>query len=37
MDTLISLVTDSRVERRFVNELDTVAEVVVYAKLPGAF
>lgn len=30
-------VTDSDVERRFVEELDTSAEVVVYAKLPGGF
>ena len=30
-------VTDSDVERRFVEELDTSTEVVVYAKLPGGF
>jgi len=29
--------TDSRTEREFVSELDTSAEVVVYAKLPGGF
>ena len=29
--------TDSNVERRFVEELDTSVEVVVYAKLPRAF
>ncbi|MGZ8190280.1 MAG: type III restriction-modification system endonuclease [Methylococcaceae bacterium] len=29
--------TDSRVEREFVKELDTSAEVVVYAKLPRGF
>jgi type III restriction enzyme len=31
------VVTDSKVERAFVNELDTSAEVAVYAKLPGGF
>jgi type III restriction enzyme len=31
------LVTDSKVERRFAEELDTSAEVVVYAKLPRGF
>ncbi|MGV0033658.1 MAG: hypothetical protein ACNYPE_01400 [Candidatus Azotimanducaceae bacterium WSBS_2022_MAG_OTU7] len=31
------VVTDSKVERTFVNELDTSAEVVVYAKLPKGF
>lgn len=31
------VVTDSRVEREFVKELDTSAEVVVYAKLPRGF
>lgn len=31
------VVTDSNVERRFVTELDTSAEVVVYAKLPRGF
>ena len=31
------VVTDSEVERRFVNELDTSSEVVVYAKLPRGF
>lgn len=31
------VVTDSDVERRFVTELDTSAEVVVYAKLPRGF
>jgi type III restriction enzyme len=30
-------VTDSAIERRFVEELDTSAEVVVYAKLPRGF
>lgn len=30
-------ITDSEVERRFVNELDTSSEVVVYAKLPRGF
>jgi len=30
-------VTDSQVERKFVENLDTSAEVVVYAKLPGGF
>ena len=30
-------VTDSDVEQRFVKELDTSSEVVVYAKLPGGF
>jgi len=30
-------ITDSDVERRFVNELDTSSEVVVYAKLPRGF
>lgn len=29
--------TDSKNEREFVSELDTSAEVVVYAKLPGGF
>ena len=29
--------TDSAIEREFVNELDTSAEVVVYAKLPKGF
>ena len=29
--------TDSKTERAFVSELDTSAEVVVYAKLPGGF
>lgn len=29
--------TDSKVERQFVTELDTSAEVVVYAKLPRGF
>jgi len=29
--------TDSKIERTFVNELDTSAEVVVYAKLPKGF
>jgi len=29
--------TDSRIERKFVEELDTGTEVVVYAKLPKAF
>jgi type III restriction enzyme len=31
------VMTDSRVERRFVEELDTSSEVVVYAKLPRGF
>jgi type III restriction enzyme len=31
------VVTDSKVERKFVKELDTSAEVVVYAKLPRGF
>jgi type III restriction enzyme len=31
------VITDSRVEREFVKELDTSAEVVVYAKLPRGF
>lgn len=31
------VVTDSKVERDFVTELDTSAEVVVYAKLPKGF
>lgn len=31
------VVTDSKVERRFVTELDTSAEVAVYAKLPRGF
>ncbi|MGL6159337.1 hypothetical protein [Microbulbifer sp.] len=31
------VVTDSKVERKFVEELDTCAEVVVYAKLPRGF
>lgn len=31
------VVTDSKVERNFVTELDTSAEVVVYAKLPRGF
>ncbi|EHQ52210.1 type III restriction enzyme, res subunit [Ectothiorhodospira sp. PHS-1] len=30
-------ITDSDVERKFVNELDTSTEVVVYAKLPSGF
>lgn len=30
-------ITDSEVERRFVQELDTSSEVVVYAKLPRGF
>ncbi|MDY6842442.1 MAG: restriction endonuclease subunit R, partial [Pseudomonadota bacterium] len=30
-------ITDSDVERRFVNELDTSSDVVVYAKLPRGF
>ncbi len=30
-------VTDSKIEREFVKELDTSAEVVVYAKLPRGF
>lgn len=30
-------VTDSKIERSFVNELDTSSEVVVYAKLPRGF
>lgn len=31
------VITDSKVERRFVTELDTSAEVAVYAKLPRGF
>ena len=31
------VVTDSKVERKFVTELDTSTEVVVYAKLPRGF
>ena len=31
------VITDSKVERKFVKELDTSAEVVVYAKLPRGF
>ncbi len=31
------VLTDSKVEREFVNELDTCAEVIVYAKLPRGF
>ncbi len=31
------VITDSKVERAFVEELDTSAEVVVYAKLPKGF
>jgi len=31
------VITDSKVERDFVNEMDTSAEVVVYAKLPRGF
>lgn len=31
------VITDSKIERIFVNELDTSAEVVVYAKLPRGF
>lgn len=31
------MVTDSKVERDFVKELDTASEVVVYAKLPRGF
>jgi len=31
------VVTDSKVEREFVEELDTASEVVVYAKLPRGF
>jgi len=31
------VVTDSDVEKRFVEELDTSSEVVVYAKLPRGF
>ncbi|MBI9112383.1 type III restriction-modification system endonuclease [Maridesulfovibrio ferrireducens] len=30
-------ITDSKIERDFVNELDTSKEVVVYAKLPNGF
>lgn len=30
-------ITDSDVERRFVDELDTSSEIVVYAKLPSGF
>ena len=31
------VVTDSKVERTFVNEIDTSSEVAVYAKLPRGF
>jgi type III restriction enzyme len=31
------VITDSKVERAFVNELDTSAEIVLYAKLPRGF
>ena len=31
------VITDSNIEREFVKELDTSAEVVVYAKLPKGF
>jgi type III restriction enzyme len=31
------VLTDSGIERRFVKELDTCTEVVVYAKLPRGF
>jgi type III restriction enzyme len=31
------VVTDSKIERAFVTELDTSAEVAVYAKLPRGF
>lgn len=31
------VITDSKVEREFVTELDVSTEVVVYAKLPGGF
>ncbi len=31
------VVTDSEIERKFVDELDTASEVVVYAKLPRGF
>ena len=31
------VITDSKIERQFVTELDTSAEVVVYAKLPRGF
>lgn len=31
------VVTDSKIERAFVNDLDTSSEVVVYAKLPKGF
>ena len=31
------VITDSNIERKFVEELDTCAEVVVYAKLPRGF
>jgi len=31
------VITDSKIERTFVNELDTSSEVVVYAKLPRGF
>lgn len=31
------VITDSKIERSFVNELDTSSEVVVYAKLPKGF
>jgi len=31
------VITDSKIERKFVDELDTSTEVVVYAKLPNGF
>lgn len=31
------VITDSKVERKFVDELDTLREVVVYSKLPRGF
>jgi type III restriction enzyme len=31
------VVTDSEIERKFADELDTASEVVVYAKLPRGF
>jgi len=31
------VITDSKIERAFVKDLDTSAEVVVYAKLPKGF
>lgn len=37
LEALDYVITDSKVERDFVTELDTSTEVVVYAKLPRGF